>query len=66
MITKLKEWLMRLFKKEARVKVDLHIDPKPNIQRIFLDNFEGLEHGWYIVKIDTTDGMWEIITGPER
>jgi len=67
MIVKLKEWLMSFFRKEEkRIKVDLQIEPRPNIQRIFLDNFQGLDHGWYIVRIDTTDGMWEIITGPER
>jgi hypothetical protein len=66
-MTKLKEWLMRFFKKEARIKLDLQMDPKPNIQRVFLDNYSELEmHGWYIVRLDDTDGKWEVITGPER
>ena len=55
-MNKLKEWLMHLFhKKEDRIKLDLKIDPKPNIQRIFLDNYVELEtHGWYIVRLDDT------------
>jgi hypothetical protein len=68
-MNKLKEWLMRLFKKEAksRIKLDLKMNPKPNIQRVFLDNYSQLkEHGWYIVRLDDTDGKWEVITGPER
>jgi hypothetical protein len=68
-MNKLKEWLMRLFKKEAksRIKLDLQMDPKPNIQRVFLDNYSELKmHGWYIVRLDDTDGKWEVITGPER
>jgi hypothetical protein len=67
MVTKLKEWLTSFFgKEEKRVKLDLRMNPKPAIQRVFLDNYEGLEYGWYIVRVDTTDGMWEVITGPER
>ena len=68
-MNKLKEWLMRLFKKEtkSRIKLDLKMNPKPNIQRVFLDNYVELEtHGWYIVRLDDTDGKWEVITGPER
>jgi hypothetical protein len=66
-MTKLKEWLMRFFKKEARIKLDLQMDPKPNIQRVFLDNYSELEmHGWYIVRLGDTDGKWEVITGPEK
>ncbi len=68
MPSKLKEWLMSFFRKEEkRIKLDLQINPKPNIQRIFLDNYEELEtHGWYIVRLDTFDGKWDVITGPEK
>jgi hypothetical protein len=68
MITKLKEWLLSFFRKEEkRIKLDLRMDTKPAIQRVFLDNYDELEtHGWYIVRLDTTDGRWEVITGPEK
>jgi hypothetical protein len=67
MIAKLKQWVMRFFKKEAKIKLKLRmIDTKPAIQRVLLDGFDNLECGWYIVRFDDTDGKWEVITGPER
>ncbi len=67
-MNKFKEWLLRFFKKEKKksIKLTLRINPKPNIQRIFLDNFDALEtHGWYIIRLADTDGKWEVISGPE-
>jgi hypothetical protein len=66
MITKLKEWLISFFRKEEKkIKLKLNIPSKPNIQRVLLDGFKGLECGWYIIRWDATDETWEVITGPE-
>lgn len=56
---------MSFFVEKQKRKLTLPIYPKPNIQRVMLDGHEGMPCGWYIVRLDDTDGTWEVVTGPE-